>query len=393
MEKLAPRPLVNLGNTCYLNAILQPLARIVCLKQYFVHGNALAGEGPMTTALRKYMKAQWNRMRQGDELSPSGLLEVMGERNRRFKGRQQQDAHEALRVIFEAVCEEERKRVKAKEMGAPATKLEKMITGTLVATVVCDECAVKSEREEPFLDLPLQLVPKKADAKEKPKEKPKAVPKGKPRPPPPLPPSTSPVLRKPLAAQPTPAPPRTNLFGSLFRGRRSSSKRQPQSQPPPPPPPKPSASYVAARTQLREENVGFEALTESLAEFSRAQVLSGDNAYACERCAAKTRARRTVGVRAAPRVLVAYLVRFGRDAGGRLVKRAGHVAFEERLALGGVQYRLVGVTRHGGSLHGGHYVAMVRDEGWWLCNDSRVRSVEWDKVRAAEAYLLFYERV
>jgi ubiquitin C-terminal hydrolase len=63
-------------------------------------------------------------------------------------------------------------------------------------------------------------------------------------------------------------------------------------------------------------------------------------------------------------------------------------------------YRLTGVCVHGGSLHGGHYTAYVRESvnrdcpgGWFHCSDSSVTRVTEEEVLASEAFLLFYERL
>lgn len=388
--EMAPRPLVNLGNTCFANSILQPLARVDSFKQYFVNGEGNRGEGPMTKELRRYLTAQWDTNKQNVELSPTALIDVMGERNRRFRGRRQQDAHEALRVIFEAIIEEERKRVRAKEIGPPVTELEKLITGTLVATVQCEKCGGKSEMEEPFLDLPLQLIPRKVAKIERVVERTKSKP-GPPPLPPPLPPAM-PQRKNNITQQTRTMPIFTsrNGLGSLFGGRKSTTTQTPPT-PPAPPPPKPSSSSAVS---LDTENAGFASMKESIQEFMKPQILAGDNSYACDKCKTKTRATRTVSIRHAPKLFIIYFLRFGRTSSGRLVKRNGHVEFSDSFKLNNDKYRLVGVTKHGGSLHGGHYVSMVRgDDGWWLCNDSRVRRIDAGKVFNSEAYLLFYESV
>ncbi|ORC90946.1 putative ubiquitin hydrolase [Trypanosoma theileri] len=58
---------------------------------------------------------------------------------------------------------------------------------------------------------------------------------------------------------------------------------------------------------------------------------------------------------------------------------------------------LVGIVTHRGSLHGGHYVAYVRDVGnsnkWFRCDDDEVEIVEEEQVLKcqSEVYMLFYE--
>ncbi|KAH9580114.1 Peptidase C19 [Trypanosoma melophagium] len=58
---------------------------------------------------------------------------------------------------------------------------------------------------------------------------------------------------------------------------------------------------------------------------------------------------------------------------------------------------LIGIVTHRGSLHGGHYVAYVRDlcnsKVWFRCDDEEVERVEVDQVLKcqSEVYMLFYE--
>lgn len=125
-----------------------------------------------------------------------------------------------------------------------------------------------------------------------------------------------------------------------------------------------------------------------------------------------------------PPVLVFHLKRF-QQVGWRSSKITKFVSYPEFLDVAGLcltkhdlkvegaepdaktstQFRLVGVVVHGGSLHSGHYDAYVRvparskeDEAseietWMRASDSHVREATREEALAAEAYLLFYERV
>ena len=61
----------------------------------------------------------------------------------------------------------------------------------------------------------------------------------------------------------------------------------------------------------------------------------------------------------------------------------------------GAYYKLCGVTRHFGSLSGGHYTAVCRDPNtndWLEFNDSLVTLVDASAAEVGNAYLLFYEQ-
>ncbi|RNF12782.1 putative ubiquitin hydrolase [Trypanosoma rangeli] len=65
--------------------------------------------------------------------------------------------------------------------------------------------------------------------------------------------------------------------------------------------------------------------------------------------------------------------------------------------LPSLKRELVGIVAHRGSLHGGHYIAYVRDEHnpntWFRCDDEEVEMVDKEYVLRcqSEVYMLFYE--
>lgn len=109
-EPHPPRGMVNLGNTCFFNAVAQCLARVAAFREYFVGKPPLPGEGSMTTALRGFFVEMWT-VGESSAMNPSALFAEVGKRNSVFKGRAQQDSHELMKVIFDAVVEEEKDRL------------------------------------------------------------------------------------------------------------------------------------------------------------------------------------------------------------------------------------------------------------------------------------------
>lgn len=106
----SPKGLLNLGNTCYFNCIMQNVARVACLRNHFIGAAAPPGEGAMTSALRSFLVEMWDTTSHS-ALNLSSLLDHVAKANTSFVGRAQHDAHELLRVVFDTIVEEERKRL------------------------------------------------------------------------------------------------------------------------------------------------------------------------------------------------------------------------------------------------------------------------------------------
>ncbi|KAL0052000.1 hypothetical protein WJX82_006322 [Trebouxia sp. C0006] len=177
----------------------------------------------------------------------------------------------------------------------------------------------------------------------------------------------------------------------------------------------------------------------ALGKFIQPEVMSGENAYHCDRCQRKQTAHKSLHIHTAPNTLTLHLKRFRPD----FVKLTGHIAFPLTLNLTPflspdspeqapqsafcqepaacphqqpafsqraagfaqkgpafreqrVTYRLIGVLVHKGSWSSaGHYFSYVLDSDgqWWLMNDELRYQVSPDEVlNKCDAYILFYVR-
>jgi ubiquitin C-terminal hydrolase len=127
--------------------------------------------------------------------------------------------------------------------------------------------------------------------------------------------------------------------------------------------------------------------------------------WKCDSCKV-TGAERLIQWYHIPRVLVIAISRFQTTEDDEVVKDRRGVLFPESMTLGGdcflaneepVTFRLRAVgNHHGASLDGGHYTAVVSDEGgaWHVINDDHVMSWQARHMKMFDtlAYLLFYER-
>ncbi|XP_007540509.1 ubiquitin carboxyl-terminal hydrolase 44 [Poecilia formosa] len=163
-------------------------------------------------------------------------------------------------------------------------------------------------------------------------------------------------------------------------------------------------------------------LTEMLAKFTETEALEG-NIYACDQCNAVrrrtcsktvilTEAKKQLMVYKLPQVLRLHLKRFRWSGRNHREKIGVHVSFDQLLnmepycsnpsspsAAGSPRpkyflYELSAVVMHHGKGFGsGHYTAYCynTEGGFWVhCNDSKLNVCSVDEVCRAQAYILFY---
>ncbi len=160
----------------------------------------------------------------------------------------------------------------------------------------------------------------------------------------------------------------------------------------------------------RGDDGGAATLRECLASTFADEALAGDNAYACAKCAASTKAVKRVRLHALPHVLALSITRGrGYDA----PKLQQHVDFPLQLTSAELApwlsneaaaaykkapaaFALRGVVEHKGrALEAGHYIAHCVDghDHALLFDDARAVPEPLDALRGSQAYLLFYERL
>jgi len=144
-------------------------------------------------------------------------------------------------------------------------------------------------------------------------------------------------------------------------------------------------------------------LTDALAQFTAPEVLTKENAVACQHCKSKGVATKEMRLATAPSILVCHLKRFT-VRNGKLSRIHKHVHFPQRLYLNSYMssvnqsrppaYELVALlVHHGRTCEYGHYVAYIlRPDGlWYRCDDDSVTRVSVETVLAQPAYLLWYQ--
>ncbi|MBN3299677.1 UBP44 hydrolase, partial [Amia calva] len=159
-------------------------------------------------------------------------------------------------------------------------------------------------------------------------------------------------------------------------------------------------------------------LTEMLAKFTETEALEG-NIYACDQCNSKrrrfsskpiilTEAQKQLMIHKLPQVLRLHLKRFRWSGRNHREKIGVHVSFDQILNMepyccrdstGSLKpdcfvYELSAVVMHHGKGFGsGHYTAYCynTEGGFWVhCNDSKLNICTVDEVCKTQAYILFY---
>ncbi|KAI9227968.1 MAG: hypothetical protein DHS80DRAFT_16312 [Piptocephalis tieghemiana] len=105
--------LKNLGNTCFMNSILQCIFATSPLSRYFSDGsykrhinreNRLGTQGDLSDSFAALMRAMWSA--QYTVISPVSFKKMIGKYHREFDGQEQQDAQEFLVFLLDGLHED-----------------------------------------------------------------------------------------------------------------------------------------------------------------------------------------------------------------------------------------------------------------------------------------------
>uniref|UniRef100_A0A671UP90 Ubiquitin carboxyl-terminal hydrolase n=1 Tax=Sparus aurata TaxID=8175 RepID=A0A671UP90_SPAAU len=347
----------NLGNTCFMNAILQSLSNIEQFSCYFKELPAVALRSGKTAGRRMYhTRSQGDNsvslveefrktlcsLWQGNQsaFSPDSLFYAIWKIMPSFRGYQQQDAHEFMRYLLDhlhrelqysrngashPVSPQDGVRLSTAEgkccINGTASVVTSNFGGILQNEVNCLICGTESRKFDPFLDLSLDIP-------------------------------------------------------SQFRQKRSKDQE-----------PGPTCT-----------------LRDCLHSFTDLEELDETELYYCHKCKKRQKSTKKFWIQKLPKVLCLHLKRFhwtaflrnkvdtyvefplrGLDMRGYLLEPEN--SLPERCL-----YDLVAVVvHHGSGVGSGHYTAYGSHESrWYHFNDSTVTLTNEDAVTKAKAYILFY---
>ncbi|XP_035282035.1 ubiquitin carboxyl-terminal hydrolase 38 [Anguilla anguilla] len=308
--------LINLGNTCYMNSIIQTLFMATDFRRSVLSLN-LNGSNTLMKKLQLLFAFLAHTQRAA--YAPRNFFEAS--RPPWFTAGSQQDCSEYLRFLLDRLHEEE-KTIQAFRLAKPAlvspeassngtsgavvplpdvphpqdvprpaegpaereedkeTLIEKMFGGKLSTGIRCLQCTSVSEKEEPFSDLSLAFCPPATQ---------RAPPEG------PLPEGGAEGGKGPGGGHQGPVSGGSEASEALVREKQAGLNGAP-----------PPADRPAQDPPL--------SVPDLINYFLAPEILDEDNKYYCETCGALQRAEKTMQVVRAPEYLILTLLRFSYDA-------------------------------------------------------------------------------
>ncbi|KAK2579898.1 hypothetical protein KPH14_007578 [Odynerus spinipes] len=168
--------LKNLGNSCYMNSIIQCLSNTPKLSAYFIdnlyaddlnRNNENVSQTQVVTNVAEVIKALWTG--QYKRISPHCLKAAIGQYKLQFSSYEQQDSHEFLTFLLDWMHSELRKKVKIqakmttaekewdKAMDSQESIISELFFGQLRSTITCSSCQKDSTTYETFNSLTMSL--------------------------------------------------------------------------------------------------------------------------------------------------------------------------------------------------------------------------------------------
>lgn len=335
----------NLGNTCFMNSILQCLSHTKPLTEQLLKSQHLKGK--LIQAFVDLIKSMW-KTSSNEALSPHTFKTQIQRFAPRFMGYSQQDAQEFLRFLLEGLHDdlnEVKSKPKYRQCEFPDSFSELQIAekswesylsvdkslmtdlfvGQLKSKLTFCLCNHTSVTFDPFWDLSIP-IPRKMSS---------------------------------------------------------------------------SSSSVGRRYSGTDD--GDVTIINCMRSFTKEEVLNGDEQPTCDKCKGKGKATKKFSIQRFPPILVLHLKRF--SGFSYRSKLQSNVDFPLSLDLtefssdpekiNPVTYSLYAVSNHSGSTYAGHYTAYCKhpiSKDWHCFNDSRVDPISPSRVRGNQAYILFYER-
>lgn len=181
--------LVNMGNTCYMNCVLQALSHTTLLTQYLMgtdwrHDPRIHGPGKIAREYCALLEELMSRSC-GEAIEPRTFRSSITTLVPHFSGFQQQDCHEMLNILLDSLCDDLNCAEQSVDNGGdspeyagePAEEwaqaawerhtkrrwsvVDALFSGQLLSTRECPDCGARTLSCQPFqtLELPIPASP------------------------------------------------------------------------------------------------------------------------------------------------------------------------------------------------------------------------------------------
>lgn len=385
------RGLINLGNTCFMNCILQSLAHTPILRDYFMADkHACQKTDESQQCLVCEMARLYQEFYSGSRTPfiPYKLLHLVWTNARHLAGYEQQDAHEFLIAALDVLHRH------CKEMNGVSGSnphhcnciIDRIFTGGLQSDVTCKRCNNVSTTIDPIWDISLDLGPGSIHSSHL------------------------------LSSSTTNAAANHNSNLSQANGVRVIADSGTSS----------SLQSVSSTEFTHSPAPGFTnspgnyeptSLVECLKRFTKTEHLGNSAKIICSKCHSYQESTKQLTMKKLPIVACFHLKRFEHSTGYHK-KISTFVSFPEELDMtpfmsssrsnnngynmhsapsitcDNNRYSLFAVVNHYGTIESGHYTCYIRSlkEQWYRCEDHLIKRATAGEVLNSEGYLLFYHK-
>ncbi|GJX82888.1 ubiquitin carboxyl-terminal hydrolase 22-like protein [Tanacetum coccineum] len=365
----------NLGNTCFMNSVLQALLHTPPLRNYFLSdrhnrfvcqqknaaldkkNNNNKNKNVQRLCLACDTDALFSAVFSGDRkpYSPAKFLYSWWQHAGNLASYEQQDAHEFFISMLDGIHEKVDKDVrKSHTQGSGDCCIaHKVFSGILRSDVMCTACGYTSTTYDPCVDISLDLV--------------------------------------------------SNQEGS----RKTSTK-----------------NHHSCNGNAETASPGMSTLMGCLDRFTRPERLGSDQKFFCQKCQVSQESLKQMSIRKLPLVSCFHIKRFEHSPirkmsrkvdrylqfpfsldmspylsssilrsrlGNRIFAFDGDCNGPDSSNESTSEFELFAVVTHTGKLDAGHYSTYLRlSNQWYKCDDAWVTQVNENIVRAAQGYMMFY---
>ncbi|KAG6591695.1 Ubiquitin carboxyl-terminal hydrolase 16, partial [Cucurbita argyrosperma subsp. sororia] len=159
--ELQPAGLINCGNSCYANVVLQCLAFTPPLTAYFLQGLHSKSCIRKGWCFNCEFESLILKVKEGrSPLSPVGIISQLPNIGRQLGNGKEEDAHEFLRYVIDtmqSICCMESGVSSSGSWEEETTLVGLTFGGYLLSKIKCTRCQGRSERQERIMDLTVEI--------------------------------------------------------------------------------------------------------------------------------------------------------------------------------------------------------------------------------------------